>query len=186
MVTLASLLLPVLLAAAICLVAGFVLWMVLPLHKGDFRPFADEAAVADAVRRQNLPPGQYIMPYCSDPKQMKDPAMQARYAQGPVGYLVLGRPGQPAIGKNLVLTFLYHAVVSFFIAYIAVHSLEGGAPYLQVFRVTGAIAFLAYAAAVIPSGIWYGRPWGPVWREVFDGLVYALLTAGVFGWLWPR
>jgi hypothetical protein len=43
--------------------------------------------------------------------------------------------------QNLLLTFLYHAVVSFFIAYIAVHSLQGGTPYLQVFRVTGAIAF---------------------------------------------
>jgi hypothetical protein len=186
MVTLGALLLPVLLAAAICLVAGFVLWMVLPLHKGDFRPFPDEASVADAVRRQSLPPGQYSIPWCPDPGQMKDPAMQARYAQGPVGYLVLGRAGMPSIGKNLALTFLYHAVVSFFIAYIAVHTLEAGTPYLEVFRVTGAVAFLAYGAAVIPGAIWYGRPWGPVWREVVDALVYALLTAGVFGWLWPR
>jgi FtsH-binding integral membrane protein len=186
MVTLGSLLLPVLLAAAICLVAGFVLWMVLPLHKQDFRPFADEAAVADAVRRQNLAPGQYIMPWCADPKQMNDPTIKAKYAQGPVGYLVLGRPGQPSIGRNLALTFLFHAVVAFFIAYIAAHTLPAGTPYLQVFRVTGAIAFLAQSAAVIPGGIWYGRPWGPIWREVVDGLVYALLTAGVFGWLWPR
>jgi hypothetical protein len=186
MVTLGILLLPVLVSAVICLLAGFVLWMVLPLHKGDFRPFADEASVAEAVRRQNLPPGQYIMPYCTDPKQMNDPAMQARYAQGPNGYLVLGRPGLPSIGKNLALTFLYHAVVIFFIAYIVAHSLPAGREYLEVFRVVGAIAFLAYGAAVIPGGIWYGRPWGPIWREVLDGLVYALLIAGVFGWLWPR
>jgi hypothetical protein len=187
MVTLGSLLLPVLVTAAICLVAGFVLWMVLPLHKGDFRPFPDEPTVADAVRRQgSLPPGQYIMPYCPAPAQMKDPAMQARYTQGPVAYLVLGRPGLPSIGRNLVLTYLYHAVVSFFIAYIAAHTLEAGTPYLAVFRVAGTIAFLAYGAAVIPGAIWYGRPWGPVWREVVDAAVYALLTAGVFGWLWPR
>ena len=186
MPTLGALLLPVLIAAAVCLMAGVVLWMVLPLHKGDFRPFPDEASVADAVRRQNLPPGQYIMPYCPDPKQMSDPAMQARLAQGPNGYLVLGGAGQPSIGKNLALTFLYHAVVSFFIAYIAVHTLKAGTEYLEVFRVVGAVAFLAYGAAVIPAGIWYGRPWGPIWREVLDGLVYALLTAGVFGWLWPR
>jgi hypothetical protein len=185
-VTLGTLLLPVLLASALCLVAGFVLWMVLPLHKGDFRPFTDEASMADAVRRQNLAPGQYTMPYCPDAQQMKDPAMQAKYAQGPVGYLVLWRPGQPAIGRNLVLMFLYHAVVSVFIVYIGLHTLPRGTPYLEVFRVTGAIAFLAYSAAVIPGAIWFGRPWGPVWREVLDGLVFALLTAGVFGWLWPR
>jgi hypothetical protein len=23
-------------------------------------------------------------------------------------------------------------------------------------------------------------------KEVLDGLVYGLLTAGTFGWLWPR
>jgi hypothetical protein len=23
-------------------------------------------------------------------------------------------------------------------------------------------------------------------KEVIDGLIYALLTAGTFGWLWPR
>jgi hypothetical protein len=23
-------------------------------------------------------------------------------------------------------------------------------------------------------------------KEVFDGLIFALLTAGTFGWLWPR
>ena len=186
MVTLGTLLLPVLLASALCLVAGFVLWMVLPLHKADFRPFADEASLADAVRRQNLPPGQYIMPYCPDPRQMKNPAMQAKFAQGPVGYMVLSPAGQPGIGRNLALMFLYHAVVSFFIAYIAVHTLQPGTAYLEVFRVTGAVAFLAYSAAVIPGAIWFGRPWGPVWREVLDGLVFALLTAGVFGWLWPR
>jgi hypothetical protein len=30
-----------------------------------------------------------------------------------------------------------------------------------------------------------GRNWGTTIRHVADGLVYALLTAGTFGWLWP-
>ena len=29
-------------------------------------------------------------------------------------------------------------------------------------------------------------PWGFVTLEAIDGLVYALLTAGTFGWLWPH
>jgi hypothetical protein len=29
------------------------------------------------------------------------------------------------------------------------------------------------------------KPWVVAWKEVFDGLVYGLLTAGAFGWLWP-
>jgi hypothetical protein len=28
--------------------------------------------------------------------------------------------------------------------------------------------------------------WGTTIKEVIDGLVYGLLTAGTFGWLWPR
>jgi hypothetical protein len=31
-----------------------------------------------------------------------------------------------------------------------------------------------------------GRPWGVVAKDVFDGLVYGLVTAGTFGWLWPK
>jgi hypothetical protein len=28
--------------------------------------------------------------------------------------------------------------------------------------------------------------WGATIKEVIDGLVYGLLTAGTFGWLWPH
>jgi hypothetical protein len=28
--------------------------------------------------------------------------------------------------------------------------------------------------------------WSMTIKEVVDGLVYGLLTAGTFGWLWPR
>jgi hypothetical protein len=35
------------------------------------------------------------------------------------------------------------------------------------------------------ESIWYLRPWPRTLKSVFDGLVYALLTAGMFGWLWP-
>jgi hypothetical protein len=30
------------------------------------------------------------------------------------------------------------------------------------------------------------QPWSMTFKEVIDGLVYGLLTAGTFGWLWPR
>jgi hypothetical protein len=34
--------------------------------------------------------------------------------------------------------------------------------------------------------IWYRRALGTTIRSTIDGLVYACLTAGAFGWLWPR
>ena len=60
------------------------------------------------------------------------------------------------------------------------------ANYLEVFRVAGTTAFLGYAAAQVQDSIWKGQPWGVTLKHVLDGLIYALLTAGTFGWLWPR
>ena len=37
----------------------------------------------------------------------------------------------------------------------------------------------------VPDAIWFGRPWSFVMKGQFDALLYALLTAGVFGWMWP-
>jgi hypothetical protein len=50
----------------------------------------------------------------------------------------------------------------------------------------GATGFLAYGLGTIPESIWMGKPWKVTWKGVLDGLVYALVTAGTFGWLWPR
>jgi hypothetical protein len=59
-------------------------------------------------------------------------------------------------------------------------ALAPGAHYLSVFR------FVGYALALWQNSIWYKRAWSTTLKSTFDGLVYALLTAGTFGWLWPR
>ncbi len=46
-------------------------------------------------------------------------------------------------------------------------------------------AFVGYSLALLQNSIWYKRNWAATLRSVFDGLVYAPLTAGTFGWLWP-
>ena len=58
-------------------------------------------------------------------------------------------------------------------------------PYLGVFRVAGTTAFIAYAAGLWQQSIWYSRPWSTTLKHTLDGLIYALLTGGAFGWLWP-
>ena len=45
---------------------------------------------------------------------------------------------------------------------------------------------LGYSVALWQFSIWYHRSWGTTIRSTVDGLIYALLTAGVFGWLWPH
>ena len=37
----------------------------------------------------------------------------------------------------------------------------------------------------LPDSIWRGQSWCTTAKNVFDGLVYGLVTAGTFGWLWP-
>jgi hypothetical protein len=95
------------------------------------------------------------------------------------------KSGPPAMGKSLVLWFVYCIVVGIFSAYIASRALQPGDRYLSVFRFVGCTAFIGYAAALWQNTIWYKRSVCSTVKSTFDGLVYALLTAGTFGWLWP-
>lgn len=55
-----------------------------------------------------------------------------------------------------------------------------------MFRFVGVTAFIAYAVALWQMSIWYHRAWSITLKSTVDGFIYALLTAGIFGWLWPR
>jgi hypothetical protein len=81
--------------------------------------------------------------------------------------------------------FLFTLVVSLVAGYLASRTLAPGSEYLDVFRVTGTVAFAGYVLALWEHAIWFGRSWVATAKFSFDGLIYALLTAGVFGWLWP-
>ena len=70
--------------------------------------------------------------------------------------------------------------------YVAGRALPEGAHYRAVFRFAGVTAFVGYALALWQNTIWFKRAWTTTLKSTIDGLVYGLLTAGVFGWLWPR
>ena len=186
MVSLGALWLPILLSAVFVFIVSAIIHMVLKYHNSDVRQLPNEDAVRAAMRAGNPTPGMYVMPYCSDMKDMEKPEIKQKYIEGPVGVVFLRPPGAVSMGPALGQWFVFCLVVSFFVAYIAGHVLAPGTPYLSVFRVVGAIAFLAYAAGDVPGAIWMGKPWGVVAKEAFDGLVYGLMTAGTFGWLWPK
>jgi hypothetical protein len=96
-------------------------------------------------------------------------------------------PGGPiAMGKYLVQWFVYSIVVGFFAAYVAAHARPPGTPYPTVFRIVGCTAFAGYALALWQMSIWYHRKWSTTIKTTIDGLIYALLTGGTFGWLWPH
>ena len=186
MVSLGSLWLPILLSAVLVFLVSAIIHMVLKYHNKDYTKLPNEDAVRAAIRAGNPPPAQYIVPYCSDMKDMEKPEMEQKYVEGPVLVMNLMRPGLPKMSNYLIQWFVFIVVISFFIAYIAAHTIPSGARYLAVFRVVGAIGFLAYGAGQIPDSIWMGKPWKVTWKNVLDGLVYGLVTAGTFGWLWPR
>ena len=185
MATLAALWLPILLAAVIIFIASSVLHMVLPYHKNDYSKLPDEEKALTALRSLNLGRGLYIFPYCTHDK-MNTPEMVEKYKQGPVGHMTVFPSGKINMGKYLGQWFVYCLVVAFFTAYIAAHTVPAGVHYLVVFRVVGATAFMALGIGPLANGIWKGQPWGMTIKEVVDGLIYSLLAAGVFGWLWPR
>jgi hypothetical protein len=91
-----------------------------------------------------------------------------------------------SMGKNLLQWFVYLLVVGFCCAYIAGRELPPASNYLTVFRLVGFTAFMAYSLALPQSSIWYRRSWRVTAVAMIDGLVFAALTAGMFGWLWPR
>lgn len=183
MAFLGALWLPIVLSAVIVFIASSIIHMVLPYHRSDYRKLPDEDKAREALR--GLTPGLYTMPYCSH-QTMKSPEVQEKFRQGPVGMLTVFPSGPPAMGKFMGLWFIYCLIIAFFVAYLAWHTIAPGSNYLVVFRVVGTAAFLAYGVGIISNGIWKGQPWSNVIKEVIDGLIYGLLTAGTFGWLWPK
>ncbi len=117
---------------------------------------------------------------------MKSPALLEKYKQGPVGMMTVFPSGPPVMPKFLGMWFVYCLMIGFFVAYLTGRTVSPGAHYLAVFRVVGTAAFLAYGLGNLSNGIWKGQMWSATLKEVIDGLVYGLLTAGTFGWLWPR
>lgn len=185
MVPLTALWLPIVLSSIIVFVASSIMHMLLPYHQGDYRQLPEEDKLLAALRTVGLQRGLYVFPFCTH-KDMKSPAMIEKYKQGPVGMITVFPSGPPAMPKFLAQWFAYSLIISFFVAYLTGRTEAPGVHYLVVFRVAGTAAFLAYGLGNLSNGIWKGQPWGMTLKEVIDGLVYGLLTAGTFGWLWPR
>ena len=177
--------LPILLSAAAVFVAGSVLNMVLPHHRKDYMRLPDEDAMRAAIQAQKLARAQYAIPYAHSKEDWNSPEVRQKFQTGPVGLLVIGR-NTAGMSRQLIAQGVYVLCVSLMVAYVASAALfTVDAPtYLKVFQVTGATATLAYSAALFTSSIWFHVPWGNTVRHALDGLVYGLLTAGFFGWLW--
>ena len=185
MTELSSLLLPILLSAVFVFIASSIIHMATPWHAGDYRRVPNEDAVAASLRAHAVPPGDYMMPRPSSMKEMSSPEFLEKRRQGPVMVFTMMPSGEMSMTSNLVQWFVYLLAVGLFTAYVAGLALARGTEYMPVFRLVGATAFMGYALALAQMSVWYRRNWGTTLRSMVDGLVYALITAGTFGWLWP-
>jgi hypothetical protein len=89
------------------------------------------------------------------------------------------------MGKPLGQWFVFCLVVGLVVAYLTGRSLGPGAEYLSVFQIAGTVAFLTFSASEVTNSIWKWQRWSTTARHLLDGLIYGLITGGVFGWLWP-
>jgi hypothetical protein len=186
MTGLSALVVPILVSAALVFVASSLIHMASPWHKSDYPKLSNEEQVLAALGPLGIPPGDYMMPRPASREEMRSPAFADRLRTGPVVVMTVMPSGPISMGRNLVLWFLYCAAVGVCAAYVAGRAVPPGTPYLRVFRFAGVTAFIGYALALWQMSIWYRRAWLTTVKATVDGLIYAGLTAGVFGWLWPR
>jgi len=170
MVPVTDLWLPILVSAVFVFVASSIIHMVFKYHHADWKRLPSHDDVQEAMRRFAVAPGDY----------------HARSDKGPNFIITIFPPGQSGMGKNLVMWVLYSILIGVFAGYVAGEALGPGARYPRVFQFAGTVAFCGYSLALMPQSIWYNRKWSTTLVSMFDGLIYGLLTAGTFGWLWPK
>lgn len=166
-------------SSVIVFFASFLTHMVIPIHKGDFTKLPNEEEFLEA--NQSVPPGLYMFPFCEDHKLLNTPEFKAKMAKGPIGTISVF-PGEINMGRNLGLTFAFYVLVGIFVAYVGAHSLSQTATYMDKFRLCGTVAFASHGLGWMSMLIWYRS--GKFLPNFIDSVIYALLTGGVFGWLW--
>jgi hypothetical protein len=186
MTSLLSLWLPILLSAVFVFVASSIIHMGPLWHRSDYPQMPREAQVLDALRPLAIPPGDYFLPRASGMKEMRSPEFKDKMKKGPVAVMTVMPNGMINMTRSLTQWFVFLIVVGIFVAVVGCRTLPIGTPYPHVFKVTGTVAFIGYALALCELSIWYRRSWSLTLKAALDGLIYASLTAGTFGWLWPR
>jgi hypothetical protein len=186
MISVTALLFPALISAVLVFLVSSLIHMLTPWHAGDFSRLPNEEGVLAALRPFSITPGTYVAPRPSSMKEMGTPEVQAKLKLGPSVMMRVMRSGQTGMGRQLALWFVYSFVVALFAGFITSKALQPGTNYIVVFKSVAAIAFAAYAMGLWQESIWYQRPWSVTLKSTIDGVVYGCLTAGAFGWLWPR
>ncbi len=185
MTMIAAFWLPILASAVLVFIASSIIHMAPLWHRNECPPVPDQDRLMDAMRPFGLKPGEYMVPRAANMKDCSTPEFTEKLKRGPVFWMTVMPSQAFSMTKPLIQWFIYTLIVGVFAAYVVSRTLAPDAAYLEVFRVAGTTAFIAYAVGLWQQSIWYSRPWSTTARLTLDGLIYALLTGGVFGWLAP-
>ncbi len=175
--------LPIVVSAAIVWIASAINWTAMPHRKAEWSDLPDEEAFLSLLKQGGFKPSNYMFPCCKN--QHEKGSDTKKPADGPMGFLSIW-PQRRSMGACMIGSFVLDVVIGVFVAYIAWLALQPGAEYMKVFQVVGALAFMAHTFATLGGGIWFGMSLKSMAYTVIEGLVYALLTAGAFAWLWPN
>jgi Flp pilus assembly protein TadB len=186
MTQMSALWLPILLSSIFVFIVSSIIHMASPWHKTDYPKLANEEQVMDALRPLALSPGDYFMPRPESMADMKSAEFKTKMERGPRVLMTVMPPGTAGMARELVMWFIYLIVVGILTGYVAAHALPPGAPFRAVIRFAGLVSFIAYAAALWQLSIWYRRSWGITIKATIDSLIYGLVTALTFAYLWPR
>ncbi len=188
MVALSELWLVILIATVCVFFASSIMWMLMPHHKKDIQFLEDnEDGYIDAVKSLAIKPGMYMYPGCDHSKSKSDERkteLKERWDAGPWGVLTV-YDGKPNFAMNLIKTFIAFLIITTFVAYITGIGVQPGADYLHVFRVAGATAVLGHCMGGLCGSFFMGKPTRFIITDFIDGVVYALVTAGIIASMWP-
>jgi len=184
-ISLLQLWMPIILGTALAWIASGLIHMVIKYHNSDYQQVSNEDEVLAAIRNGSPGLGIHSLPYCVDMSEMGKPEMQEKFAKGPVAFLTVFPNGMPPMGKLMAQQISYFLIGSLLIAYCATLVLSPGAEYMTVFRFVSTVGFLTFGWANIPLSIWFGHQWSTTAKYLLDALIYGLVIAGCFAWLWP-
>ena len=174
--------LPIVLSGVALFFASFVSWMVVKLHKADWRRMPREDDFQKTIESWGLERGaSYMFPMTDDPEEMKRPEFVEKYQRGPCGVITVF--AQNNMGQNLQRTFLAFLVASFCLAYLGTIALPAGVDSLTVFRFFATASLLTFVTSIVQHAIWFKIR---IVGHLIESVAYALIVGTIFALLWPQ
>ncbi len=187
MVPIASLWLPILLSAVAVFIVSSVIHMFLGYHTADYKSLAAEDEFMAAVRKLDIPPGDYMVPCPTSHAAFKDPAFLEKFKAGPRAMMTVLPGGPITMAPQLVQWFLYaHRRRHHGRVHLRPRARPWSAlpPASSGSRARPPSTATASRSSRRPSGT--RSPGGRRSGACSTAWSTRLVTAGFFGWLWPR